>query len=153
MWQLVNCLFTASYSLYLRGTMDRVVTLTANRTKLDEFSMVFYNNLLSLPLIGVLMWWCVPGAGALSLLLSGALVWRCAPGAGAAAARRALPAARARWSDARASAPAGSAGRTRRPAAALRPRLSARLSAACKLVKCCATVRAPARWLTSFSLP
>jgi hypothetical protein len=60
MWQLVNCLFTASYSLYLRGTMDRVVTLTANRTKLDEFSMVFYNNLLSLPLIGVLMWWCAP---------------------------------------------------------------------------------------------
>ncbi len=83
MWQLVNCLFTASYSLYLRGTMDRVVTLTANRTKLDEFSMVFYNNLLSLPLIGVLMWWCAPGAGALSLPLSGALVWRCVPGAGA----------------------------------------------------------------------
>ena len=28
-----------------------------NKTKLDEFSMVFYNNLLSLPLIAALMWW------------------------------------------------------------------------------------------------
>ena len=54
--QLVNCLFTAAYSLYLRGAMDRVVALTANQTKLDEFSMVFYNNLLSLPLLGGLMW-------------------------------------------------------------------------------------------------
>ncbi len=62
-WQLVNCLFTAGYSLYLRGTMDRVVTLTANKTKLDEFSMVFYNNLLSMPLISALMWWCLPSPG------------------------------------------------------------------------------------------
>ena len=30
--------------------------LTVNQTKLDEFSMVFYNNLLSLPLLGGLMW-------------------------------------------------------------------------------------------------
>ncbi|KAK9820437.1 hypothetical protein WJX72_010350 [[Myrmecia] bisecta] len=50
-WQLINCLFTAAYSLYLRGVMDKVVPLTVNKTKLDEFSMVFYNNLLSLPLI------------------------------------------------------------------------------------------------------
>ncbi|EIE26589.1 GDP-mannose transporter, golgi apparatus [Coccomyxa subellipsoidea C-169] len=57
LWQLVNCLFTASYSLYLRGVMDRVVSLTVNKTRLDEFSMVFYNNVLSLPLIGMLMWW------------------------------------------------------------------------------------------------
>ena len=53
----VNCLFTASYSLYLRGVMDKVVGLTVNKTKLDEFSMVFYNNVLSLPLIFMLMWW------------------------------------------------------------------------------------------------
>jgi GDP-mannose transporter len=57
LWQLVNCLFTASYSLYLRGVMDKVVSLTVNKTRLDEFSMVFYNNLLSLPLIMMLMWW------------------------------------------------------------------------------------------------
>lgn len=40
LWQLVNCLFTASYSLYLRGVMDKVVGLTVNKTRLDEFSMV-----------------------------------------------------------------------------------------------------------------
>lgn len=32
-------------------------TLTANKTKLDEFSMVFLNNLLSLPLILLLMYY------------------------------------------------------------------------------------------------
>jgi len=57
MWQLVNCVFTAGYSLYLRGVMDKVCSLTANKTKLDEFSMVFLNNLLSLPLILVLMYY------------------------------------------------------------------------------------------------
>lgn len=56
-WQLVNCLFTAGYSLYLRGVMDKVCSLTANKTKLDEFSMVFLNNLLSLPLILLLMYY------------------------------------------------------------------------------------------------
>ena len=40
LWQLVNCLFTASYSLYLRGVMDKVVAVTINKTRLDEFSMV-----------------------------------------------------------------------------------------------------------------
>lgn len=54
-WQLINCAFTAGYSLYLRGAMDRVVNVTQNNNKLDEFSMVFYNNLLSLPLIFSLM--------------------------------------------------------------------------------------------------
>ena len=43
-WQLVNCLFTASYSLYLRGVMDKLVALTVNKTRLDEFSMVRINN-------------------------------------------------------------------------------------------------------------
>lgn len=55
-WQLVNCVFTASYSLYLRGVMDRLVTLTINKTRLDEFSMVYYNNLLSLPLLLFIIW-------------------------------------------------------------------------------------------------
>jgi hypothetical protein len=35
----------------------QVCSLTANKTKLDEFSMVFLNNLLSLPLILVLMYY------------------------------------------------------------------------------------------------
>lgn len=56
LWQLVNCFFTAAYSLYLRGVMDRLVGMTVNKTRLDEFSMVFYNNLLSLPLLLVLIW-------------------------------------------------------------------------------------------------
>lgn len=37
---MMNCLFTASYSLYLRGVMDRVATVTSTGKKLDEFSMV-----------------------------------------------------------------------------------------------------------------
>ena len=56
LWQLVNCVFTASYSLYLRGVMDRLVSLTINKTRLDEFSMVYYNNLLSLPLLLFIIW-------------------------------------------------------------------------------------------------
>ena len=34
----------------------QVVNLTVNKSKLDEFSMVFLNNLLSLPLILFLMY-------------------------------------------------------------------------------------------------
>ncbi|GAB4820036.1 hypothetical protein N2152v2_007082 [Parachlorella kessleri] len=50
-WQVVNCGFAAGYSLYLRGVMDRVAAVTSNGKKLDELSMVYYNNLLSVPLI------------------------------------------------------------------------------------------------------
>ena len=39
-WQIVNCGFTASYSLYLRGAMDRVAEFTLDNKKLGEFSMV-----------------------------------------------------------------------------------------------------------------
>lgn len=65
-WQLANCGFTAAYSLYLRGAMDRVAAHTVSGKKLDEFSMVFYNNLLSLPLIGLLM----AGSGELTTVWS-----------------------------------------------------------------------------------
>ena len=54
-WQLINCFFTAAYSLYLRGVMDKVVMLTQSQTKMNEFSMVFYNNFLSLPVLAVLI--------------------------------------------------------------------------------------------------
>ena len=37
-------------------TDPQVVHLTVNKSKLDEFSMVFLNNLLSLPLILFLMY-------------------------------------------------------------------------------------------------
>ena len=39
-YQLVNNCFTAGYSLYLRGVMDRVKTVTSNGEKLNESSMV-----------------------------------------------------------------------------------------------------------------
>ena len=54
-WQMVNCAFTAAFSLYMRGAMDRVVAVTSDGKKLNEFSMVFYNNLLSLPFLAVMM--------------------------------------------------------------------------------------------------
>lgn len=37
--------------------MEKVKAYTASGGRLDEFSMVFYNNLLSLPLIAALMCW------------------------------------------------------------------------------------------------
>jgi GDP-mannose transporter len=54
-WQLANCAFTSAYALYLRSVMDRVAEHTTNKQKMDEFSMVYYNNLLSIPPILVLM--------------------------------------------------------------------------------------------------
>jgi GDP-mannose transporter len=54
-WQLMNCACTAAYSLYLRGAMDRIAAHTSNGKRLDELSMVYYNNLLSLPFILGLM--------------------------------------------------------------------------------------------------
>lgn len=54
-WQIVNCMFTAAYSLYMRGAMDRVAQHTSDGKRLGEFSMVFYNNLLSLPCCLLLM--------------------------------------------------------------------------------------------------
>ena len=48
-WQIANCGFTSAYALYLRSVMDKVSEHTTNKQKMDEFSMVFYNNLLSIP--------------------------------------------------------------------------------------------------------
>jgi GDP-mannose transporter len=54
-WQMVNSAFTAANMLYLKVVMEKVKKYTSNGERLDEFSMVFYNNLLSLPLIFVMM--------------------------------------------------------------------------------------------------
>lgn len=54
-WQLLNCIFTAGYSLYLRSVMDKVAPLTSNKKPLGEFSMVLYNNLLSIPPIFIIV--------------------------------------------------------------------------------------------------
>lgn len=42
-WQLVNCLFTAAYSLYLSGVIRRVSQQQHDKTQLTELSMVYYN--------------------------------------------------------------------------------------------------------------
>ena len=42
--------------MLMRMLCQQVVTMTVNKTKLNEFSMVYLNNLLSLPLILGLMW-------------------------------------------------------------------------------------------------
>eukprot|EP00197_Chlamydomonas_leiostraca_P010279 CAMPEP_0202885236 /NCGR_PEP_ID=MMETSP1391-20130828/41562_1 /ASSEMBLY_ACC=CAM_ASM_000867 /TAXON_ID=1034604 /ORGANISM="Chlamydomonas leiostraca, Strain SAG 11-49" /LENGTH=360 /DNA_ID=CAMNT_0049568479 /DNA_START=49 /DNA_END=1131 /DNA_ORIENTATION=- len=55
-WQFLNCALTSAYALYLRSVMDKVAEHTTNKQRMDEFSMVYYNNLLSLPCIAVLMW-------------------------------------------------------------------------------------------------
>ncbi|KAI8474651.1 MAG: hypothetical protein J3K34DRAFT_406930 [Monoraphidium minutum] len=54
-WQIANCGFTSAYALYLRSVMDKVSEHTTNKQKMDEFSMVYYNNLLSIPPILLLM--------------------------------------------------------------------------------------------------
>jgi len=54
-WQLLNCVFTAAYSLYMRGVMNKVSSVTESGKPLDEFTMVLLNNLLSAPLIIILI--------------------------------------------------------------------------------------------------
>lgn len=54
-WAIVNSGFTAANMLYLKIVMEKVKAYTSNGEKLDEFSMVFYNNVLSLPLIFLMM--------------------------------------------------------------------------------------------------
>lgn len=54
-WQVVNCVFTSAYALYLRSVMDKVAEHTTDKKRMDENSMVYYNNLLSLPFIALLM--------------------------------------------------------------------------------------------------
>lgn len=54
-WQAANCIFTSAYALYLRSVMDRVAEHTTTKQKMDEFSMVYYNNILSLLPIFALM--------------------------------------------------------------------------------------------------
>jgi len=54
-WQVANCLATAAYSLYLRTVMDKVQVLCGKTGGFDECSMVWYNNLLSIPFVSVLV--------------------------------------------------------------------------------------------------
>ncbi|WIA14498.1 hypothetical protein OEZ85_003019 [Tetradesmus obliquus] len=49
-WQMVNNVFTAGYALYLSRVTERVSTATHDHKPLNQMSMVYYNNMLSLPL-------------------------------------------------------------------------------------------------------
>jgi GDP-mannose transporter len=54
---MVNNLFTAGYSLWLRGVMNRMSDMGRTHRgagAVDELNMVVYNNLLSIPMIAVL---------------------------------------------------------------------------------------------------
>eukprot|EP00210_Caulerpa_lentillifera_P008484 g8093.t1 len=54
-WQIVNCAFTAGYALYLKGVLNRVSEITAKSGGLSDISKVFYNNLLGLPWLVLLI--------------------------------------------------------------------------------------------------
>lgn len=54
-WQIINCMFTAANSLYLRRIMDTVKQHTEHGTPLSEMSMVLLNNALSLPVLLALL--------------------------------------------------------------------------------------------------
>ncbi|KAJ8769777.1 hypothetical protein K2173_007637 [Erythroxylum novogranatense] len=53
-WQSVNCILTASYTLTLRRVMDKAKQCT-RKGSLNEISMVLLNNLLSLPFALILI--------------------------------------------------------------------------------------------------
>ncbi|KAI8474303.1 MAG: hypothetical protein J3K34DRAFT_137853 [Monoraphidium minutum] len=53
-WQMVNNIFTAAYSLWLRSVMTRMGPLTQKSGGVDELGMVIYNNLLAIPMIAAL---------------------------------------------------------------------------------------------------
>lgn len=47
--QILNCVFTAGYSLVLRGVMDKVTSVLGE--KMATHSQVYYNNILSIPFV------------------------------------------------------------------------------------------------------
>lgn len=55
MWQLVNCLLTAAYSLYIKRAIHAAERHMPRKQALAQSTMVLLNNVLSLPmLLGVL---------------------------------------------------------------------------------------------------
>lgn len=54
-WQMVNNVFTAAYSLMLRHVITQMGIITHRSGGTDELGMVVYNNLLSIPMIAVLI--------------------------------------------------------------------------------------------------
>ncbi|GMH37607.1 hypothetical protein BSKO_05480 [Bryopsis sp. KO-2023] len=56
-WQLLNCCFSAGYSLYLKLVMEKISTITGKPKGMEESTMVLYNNGLALPWILLLMFY------------------------------------------------------------------------------------------------
>eukprot|EP00878_Enallax_costatus_P027595 GHUV01029727.1.p1 GENE.GHUV01029727.1~~GHUV01029727.1.p1 ORF type:complete len:378 (+),score=84.17 GHUV01029727.1:231-1364(+) len=54
-WQMVNNVFTAGYALYLSRVTEKVSSHTHDHKPLNQLSMVYYNNMLSLPLTVLLV--------------------------------------------------------------------------------------------------
>jgi GDP-mannose transporter len=54
-WQMANNVFTAGYALYLSRVTERVSNATHDHKPLNQMSMVYYNNMLSIPLTIVLV--------------------------------------------------------------------------------------------------
>lgn len=55
LWQGLNCVFSASYSLYLKVAMEKLSEITGNPKGIEESTMVLYNNLLALPWVFLIM--------------------------------------------------------------------------------------------------
>jgi GDP-mannose transporter len=54
-WQMINNTFTAAYSLWLRAVITKMSVITHKQGGTDEFGMVVFNNLLSIPMIAALI--------------------------------------------------------------------------------------------------
>lgn len=54
-WQMVNNVFTAGYALYLSRVTEKVSSHTHDHKPLNQMSMVYYNNMLSVPLTMLLV--------------------------------------------------------------------------------------------------
>ena len=54
-WQMINNAFTAAYSLWLRAVITKMSVITHKQGGTDEFGMVVFNNLLSIPMIAALV--------------------------------------------------------------------------------------------------
>lgn len=54
-WQLLNCVVTAAYSLYIKKAMADAAEYNEDKQPLSENSMVLLNNALSLPMLVIMM--------------------------------------------------------------------------------------------------
>uniref|UniRef100_A0A6S8I4N4 Sugar phosphate transporter domain-containing protein n=1 Tax=Dunaliella tertiolecta TaxID=3047 RepID=A0A6S8I4N4_DUNTE len=53
-WQIINCFFTSGYALYLSKVLSALQPSVGDNKHMTELSLVYYNNVLSLPPIALL---------------------------------------------------------------------------------------------------